>query len=369
VTSPQKEMAKWVGQSVKLDVQQGKAVNDVVVEVEKGVIIETVFREGTTKQPIHNIRVSAYSKSYSALAWTDADGITHIRVPADEFNFYASGEGYSSYRANEPTTVTKNQTTHLEILLDRTPGASGIVFDESGQPVTGALVRAHPFGDEVATDNNGGFEVGFDQGRPAQYLFARHTESNLAAIVIAKGPEPIKISLKPALSISGQVTDANAVGIPVARISLCVHVINCLSRFGSETLADARGRYEMRAIPPEQTGFDYLISVNASGYGPKEYKRISITGEPGTTVKMDTLVLQPADQSISGVVVNAEGKPAARVPIFLHGRDQPEKSTATDNNGRFTIKRICKGRLRLQANFSSSPGGAGFVFSVILYNI
>jgi len=360
VLSPEKEMAKWVGRYVEVDVQPAQIVKDITIEVEKGVIIETVVREGTTKQPIHNIRVSAYSESYSALAWTDADGIARLRVPTGEFKFYASGEGYSYYRANEPITVAKDQTTHLEILLDRTPGASGIVLDESGQPMAGALMRAHPFGDEVVTDNNGGFEVGFDQGRPAQYLFARHTESNLAAIVSAKGPEPIKISLKSALLISGQVTDVNAVGIPAARISLCVHVNNCLSRFGSEVLTDARGRYEMRAIPPEQTGFDYRISVNVSGYGPKEYERISITGEPGTPMEMK-IMLQPADQSISGVVVNAGGKPAIGVPIFLHGRGQPEKSTATDNNGRFVIKRICKGRLRLQANFSSSPGGAGFL--------
>jgi len=91
------------------------------------------------------------------------------------------------------------------------------------------------------------------------------------------------------------------------------------------------------------------------------FEKISITGEVGTEVKMKPLVLQPADLSISGVVVDAEGKPAAGVPIFLHGRDQPGRSTATDENGRFTIKRICKGQLRLQANFDSSPGGSGFL--------
>ncbi len=366
VISPEKEMAKWVGKSVKLDVQQGQATKDVTIEVEKGGIIETVVHEGTTKQPIHNIRVSAYSESTSGRGWTNSDGLTRIRVPTGEFKFYASGEGYSYYRANEPITVAKGQTKHLEILLDRTPGASGIVLDESGQPVAGALVRAHPFGDEVLTGSTGRFEVGFDQRRPCKCLFARYVERNLAAIIDVKdNSKPMKVTLKPALSIAGQVTDANGVGIPAARISLCVHLTNCLSRFGSEALADARGRYEMRAIPPEQTGFDYRISVNASGYGPKEYERISITGEPGTPVEMETLVLQPADQSISGVVVNAEGKPAARVPIFLRGlpgsTDQPEKSTATDNNGRFTIKRICKGPLRLQASFDSSPGGAGFL--------
>ncbi len=364
VISTEKEMAKWVGRYVEVDVQPVQAVKDITVEVEKGEIIETVVREGTTKKPIHNIRVSAYSESYSALAWTNADGIARLRVPTGEFKFSTSGEGYSYYRANEPINVAKGQTKYLEILLDRTPSASGIVLDESGQPVAGALVRAHPFGDEVLTGSTGRFEVGFDQRRPCKCLFARYVERNLAAIIDVKdNSKPMKVTLKPALSIAGQVTDANGVGIPAARISLCVHLTNCLSRFGSEALADARGRYEMRAIPPEQTGFDYRISVNASGYGPKEYERISITGEPGTTAEMETLVLQPANQSISGVVVNAEGKPAARVPIFLHGLpgsiDQPEKSTATDNNGRFVIKRICKGQLRLQANFSSSPGGSG----------
>jgi 5-hydroxyisourate hydrolase-like protein (transthyretin family) len=364
VVSPEKEFAEWVGRIVKLELGKSKVVDDIVVEVGKGGIIEVVVREEATKKPLQNIRVSAYSESSSGQGWTNSDGLARIRVPADEFNIYRSAPDYSYYRSDNLIAVTKGQTTKLEILLDRKTGTSGTVLDESGQPVAGALVRAHPFGDEVITDTNGRFEIGFDQRRPAQYLFARHTESNLAAIVSAKDSEPIKISLKPALSISGQVTDANGVWIPAARLSLCVNVTNCLSVFGPELLADENGRYEIKAVPPQKEGFNYRISVFAAGYGPKEYKRISITGEPGTPVEMNTLVLQPADQSISGIVVDAEGKPAAGVPIFLHGfggMDQPDKSTATDNNGRFTINRICKGQLRLQASFSSSPGGAGFI--------
>jgi hypothetical protein len=56
--------------------------------------------------------------------------------------------------------------------------------------------------------------------------------------------------------------------------------------------------------------------------------------------------------------------PAARVPIFLNGADgsdQPDKSTATNEDGRFAINRICKAPLRLQANFRSSPRGEGFL--------
>ncbi len=361
VISPEKEMAELVGQTVKLEVGQGKVVDNIIVEVGKGGIIEAVVREEAIQKPLHNIRVSAYSESSSGRGWTNSDGVARIRVPADEFTIYTSAQDYSYYRSDNPLAVTKGQTTKLEILLDRKTGTSGIVLDESGQPVAGALVRAHPFGDEVLTDTNGRFEVGFEQGRTAQYLFARHTESNLAAIVSAKDPEPIKISLKPALSISGQVTDSNDTGIPASRLSLCVNLTNCLSNFGPELLSDENGRYEIKAVPPQQEGFNYRISVFAAGYGPKEYERISITGEPGTPVELNTLVLQPADQSISGIVVDAEGKPVARVPIFLRGTNQPRKTTATDKNGCFTIKRICKGQLRLQANFDSSPGGAGFI--------
>lgn len=189
VLSPEKEMAKWVGRYVEVDVQPAQAVKDITVEVEveveKGEIIETVVREGTTKKPLHNIRVVAYNESSSGRAWTNAEGVARIRVPTGEFNFYASGEGYSSYRANEPITVAEGQTTQLEILLDRNPGASGVVLDESDRPVAGALVRAHPTGDEVLTGSNGRFEfeVGFDQRRPCKYLFAQYVERNLAAIV------------------------------------------------------------------------------------------------------------------------------------------------------------------------------------------
>ena len=45
------------------------------------------------------------------------------------------------------------------------------------------------------------------------------------------------------------------------------------------------------------------------------------------------------------------------------GFDQPDKTTATNQEGRFELKRICKGPLRLQANFDSSPGGAGFLYA------
>jgi len=257
--------------------------------------------------------------------------------------------------------VAKGQTAKSEIVLDVQPSVLGVVLDETGLPAPGVLVKVLPAGEQVLTDKAGKLEAAFDPSIPCGSLLARHTERNLAAIVDVKDySRPNQITLKPAFSITSKVTDPDGVGIPAARLALSLRT-SMLMPLGPEMITDSQGRYNMRAVPPVQKGSEYRISVNSSGYGIKMFEKISITGEVGTEVKMKPLVLQPADLSISGVVVDAEGKPAAGVPIFLHGRDQPGRSTATDENGRFTIKRICKGQLRLQANFDSSPGGSGFL--------
>jgi len=356
VIAPENEIAEWVSRRIKVEVQKDRVMDDVVVEVEKGGIVEIKALEGTTKYPAQNVRVSAYSETSSGRAMTDVNGIARIRVPADEFKIYTRAQDYSYYRSDSPVTVAEGRTTQLEILLDRKIEISGIVLDESGRPVAGAFVNA---GDTAISDAGGRFKVGFDQRRPPDKLIARHMERNLASIVdITDSSKPMEIKLKPALEIAGQVTDANNVGIPAARLSL--------SLFESEVLTDTQGRYKMRAVTPEQAGFDYRVSVNASGYGPIRYQRISITGKPGSKVDLKTLVLEPANESISGMVVDANGLPAAHVPVFLNnlpGSSQPEKTTATNKQGRFVITRICKNPLRLQANFGSSPGGAGFLYA------
>ena len=195
----------------------------------------------------------------------------------------------------------------------------------------------------------------------------RDPDRSLATLVRTKEFEkPVELNLGPALTVKGQITDPNGIGIPAARVSLCFHFTNCLSDMGAETLTDPQGYFVFDAIPPVQSDCDYRVSIHAAGFGPKTYDRISIEGQPGTTTNVPAIQLTSANVSISGIVVDANGLPAARVPIFLNGADgsdQPDKNTATNENGRFIINRICKSPLRLQANFSNSPGGAGFLYA------
>jgi uncharacterized GH25 family protein len=357
-----------VDKRVKLDVQADEDLKEITVALDKGGLIEIIAREEGTNKPIGNLPIyfwQAIQDEHSTFykdAKTGQDGMLRIWAPPGECKLSARCDGYLPQTYDNQVLVAKGQTANLEIVLDNYPSVSGLVLDETGQPASGVLVKALPAGQEALTDQAGRFEVGFDPSSPCEKLVARYIERNLAAIVDVKDySKPVKVALKPALSITGQVTDPKGVGISAARLALWLRVAGMLTPFGSEMITDSQGRYEIKAVPPEQPGFEYRVSVNSSGYGNKEFERISITGEPGTEVEMKTLILQPADQSLSGAVVDPNGKPAAGVPIFLHGTGQPIRNTATDNNGRFIIKRICKGPLRLQADFDSSPGGAGLI--------
>jgi len=364
-----KETVELVDKRVKFDVQANQEVKEIAVALDKGGLIEIIAREEGMKEPVSNLPIYFWQaiqdehSNFYKYSITGKDGRSRIWAPPGECKLSARYDRYFPQDYENQVIVTKGKTTRLEIFLDSYPSVSGLVLDETGLPAPGVLVKVISGGEQVLTDEAGKFEAAFSPDYPCGKIVAQHIERNLAAIVDVKDDsKPIQITLKPALSIEGKVTDPDDVGIPAARLALSLCTSNMLMPFGPEMITDSQGRYNMRAVPPVQEGFEHRISVNSSGYGIKLYERFSITGEPGAEVKMKPLVLQPADQSISGVVVNTNGIPAAGVPVFLHpAKGQPARTTATDNNGRFSIKRVCKGPLQLQANFDSSPGGSGSV--------
>lgn len=139
----------------------------------------------------------------------------------------------------------------------------------------------------------------------------------------------------------------------MARVALDVRASKRLTPYGSEVMTDSEGRFSVPAVVPAGDGIDYRICVNASGYGVNWFRRIAIEGEPGGRLELDPIILLPADQSVTGVVVDASGNPAAAVPIAVNGDNQPDRHTVTDNEGRFVLRRICSGLVRIQAGVSS----------------
>jgi len=363
------ETPSWVGEAVTVNVVPGHPVDDVQVPVEPGQIIECVVHDRATGRPLPGMRASVYNEDYSR-RWasvTDEKGIARIRVLPDQYNVSVGGEGYEYWRVNEPVAIAEDQGTDVEVLLDAEPSVEGTVLGADGQPVEDVLVTVHSFGDHAYTDRSGHFTAGYDARRADDglCLIARDRERSLAGVANTKTLDaPIQVTLGPALIARGRITDSNGIGIAAARVEPCVHLRNCLSKIGEEVLTDSEGNFECRGLPCPQEPFDYRISVHAAGYAPKTYKRISLDGEPGTTVDLEAIQLGPTNRSVSGMVVDANGVPVPRRIIFLNstvGTDQPRKSTATDEQGRFVMSRIGQGPIRLQAGFSSDPGGSGIL--------
>ncbi|MBN2314001.1 MAG: carboxypeptidase regulatory-like domain-containing protein [Sedimentisphaerales bacterium] len=364
LNTPPNETARWIAKPVEVNVVPDRLKDDVTVRVEKGGLIECKVRELGTKHPLAGICVSIYGEAGWASVSTNEMGTAELRIPPGEYRGHVSGQGYIAWRINTPIITKTGEITNLDVQLEKSRVLTGSVVDSNGQPARDVLVILHPFGDQIYTDEQGRFAAGYDENDAKQgiYVMARDLKRSLAALVLTNEfKKPVQLILGPALTVKGKIIDPNGIGIPAARVSLVFNFAQC----GAEVLTDSQGGFGFDAIPPIHSDDKYYMSVNTAGYGPKG-ERVTIEGQPGATVEVQAIPLVTADVSISGTVVDANGLPAARVPIFLHdeaGLDQPDKTTATSENGQFAFHRICKGPLRLQANFDSSPGGAGFLYA------
>jgi hypothetical protein len=370
VLPPTEGIAEWIGRAPLIDVRPAETTK-TTVQMEKGGVLEVRTCHRGTKRPLAGIKLGVHNANFSAFegdfgfyhnARTGGDGIARIRVPLGQCKITAWSHEYRGEITGVPATVTRGRPSRVQVPMDRQPKIHGTAVDQSGRPVARAFVQLHPFGDEAFTDSRGRFKAMPDRRHPAELVVARDVRRNLAGVAkIADVFRPVKVTLRPALSITGKVADSAGAGVPAARVSLVMSVSHCSSGL-DEVVADSKGHYEMNAIPPEQDGFEYRVSVHAAGYGPNKYEKVSIKGSAQKPVDVPAIALIPADASISGVVVDADGKPVARRPVFVGGTlgfDQPERTGVTDAQGRFAINRICKGPLTLQASFPSWPGGVG----------
>ena len=363
------ETSQLVNKRVKFEINPDDTVKEVSIEANKGSLAEITIREAETKEPISGVNVYFYKalqdgkSSFRKDVISGNDGIIRLWAPPGECGFRVDCTGYSPSRMdNELIMITQGQTAKREILLDTVQKISGIVIDENGKPVSGVLAAANPVGGTDSTDKEGRFEIELDPEQPCKRLIACDKANNLAAITeVGDISKPIQITLKPALSITGQVTDPDGRGIPAARLALALRASSYTVSLGDEVLTDSQGRFELDAIPAIEEGMEYRISVYSSGYGSREYDRISINNESGTKLELNAIVLRPADQSLSGIVEDANGTPAVGVPVMMFGKGQPIRNTVTDKSGKFILKRVCKGPFRIQAGMGNSQIEPGFL--------
>jgi len=226
----------------------------------------------------------------------------------------------------------------------------GIVRDETGKPVIGALVLPLPHGGHpVTTGANGKFELlGPSENRRIEMLLVRDINDNLAAAVeFSDRNEPADITLTKGIAITGRITDPNGMPIAGAKIHPSVHSEEWRAGFGYTVFqpTDSNGIYEIKALP---VGQDYSVGTGGvEGYGGNSI-RLDLLEKPGWHELKD-IVLEPANLSVSGVVLDGKDKPVADAIVQTSGKIQPTRKISTDSTGKFKINGLCKGRVNLDA--------------------
>jgi hypothetical protein len=368
VRAPEYGPDLWVAKHTKVSVKAG-SVAEAVVRVTQGGTLEVTVLDDRTRCPVPGAQLDVVAEDWreSRPVIADAQGLTTMRVPAGTYLVCVGGDGFFPWESTEQ--VAEGEILRYGATVRPPPRVGGRVLNPGGQPAAGAEVSIHA-GDHTITDHDGRFSGTFDQrsvGRDVT-IVAQDPVHGLASVLLrGSSSDSAELQLRPAWTVTGKIADPNGMAISAARVALYLSA-NGLSIRCARALTGPDGRFEMKAIPPVQADLHYRIAVTAADFGPKEFARINPEGRPGTAVDIGTIELPRADQTLSGIVVDAKGAPAPGVFVGAHGLpkqvDQPNRVAVTDEHGQFRLTRECRGMISLQAGFGSDsdPTGEGHVW-------
>ena len=303
---------------------------------------------------------------------TDADG---------HFIFHGVPPGLVSFDAGLPqpnTSAYKNSgmargkggDTNIVIRLGTNPDpgsaisqaritTSGMVFDPSGKPAPGVFITMFPSGglrSTVQSDANGKYTAQWQtlfirNNSGKAEMFARDPAHNLAATSeVDTNTTSLDLHLQPGLTLSGEVRDSDGRQVTNAIVQLVPFppddqraTINQMP----PTNASPEGLYFFGALPQ---GAPYRVNVSAPGYGTGT-ATAKATDTQTTQFRLPTVVLNHANQQVSGQVIGPDGKPCWGAEVTVSGDGQPAgRISHSDASGHFVITEVCAGLLNLRVD-------------------
>jgi protocatechuate 3,4-dioxygenase beta subunit len=364
-----KKTDEWVAEPLRVTVKAGQIRSDLKLQLTKGGIFEVLVKDSDGK-PVERATVSIFRVQdgggvggQSLSGGTDENGLARIRVAPGQYVFAgAFKEGLPRrtgvIRPSDAIAVEEGETKRIEHVLDAGPKVTGIVRDETGNPLAGVKFDVLPTTmapNEITSDASGKFEAPWDPGmwgpQGATFvLVARDEARNLAeAVDLDEQGGALDVKLAPGTVITGIVLNEQGQPLPGARVRMMMQSSRWGAPLGRTDLAKTGpdGKFEIKAIPPDR---QYTVSATAEGYGRGE-----VRANPGdikdNRFDAGRLQLVPANLSLAGIVVDSNDQPVAGASVYGYGAGQPDsRMTQTDAQGRFTIKGVCPGLIRLQAD-------------------
>jgi protocatechuate 3,4-dioxygenase beta subunit len=330
---------------MSLDVQEGKAINDLVIELETGVRL-TGKVTGPNGTPLADAMVGVQPSPTGSFAMTGA-----MRRTTTDSNGEYSLEGlepgeetiqivHPKYNATSKSVTLKGRETKLDVQLEGGRTVTGVVVTDSGMPVPDAQVEAFSAaggGHSARTNASGTFEI--ESMTPGRYRFSAEKSGYVEAIAndvdITSGT-PVRLVLQTGGTIYGRVT-----GVSEADLAN-VMVTARGGRASSSASVDPQGNYRLEGAP---TG---TVAVSAT-VQPRNFstRRSSAT----QTVEVAVGAAQQVNIEFRGDVVirgriMRNGVPLGGANVAFYPRksgSQTSASVAADEQGMYSVSGLEEG--------------------------
>jgi uncharacterized GH25 family protein len=355
LVQPSKETSQWVAEPVSVTVEPGKTAGGVVLSVSRGGVVEVKVVD-RDKKPLAGANITATSAEggLSHTGTSDDNGVATIRLNPGNYAVKVYKEGLMQPREDTTCLVEDGKTATVEVVLKSSPSVSGVVRDAAGKLVQDAHIEVFPFGSGrgVKSDAEGRFTVKWN---PQQWgssqqiqcvLVARHPQLNLVAVCeLDEDASAVNVTMSPGVTLTGKVAGSESLPLAGAKVTVMLSTSNYSNPLDStlEITTDSHGRYEFKAAPQDSKLY---VEASANGYGQTGTQ--VQTGDSGST-EVDALVLRLANESISGIVVDANDSPVSGAEVNLYGDGQQYQNIRTDSKGRFRMTKLCDGQVQLNA--------------------
>ena len=363
----------WVAEPVHIALAAGEAKAGVTFELLKAGVMEVLVTDAVTNEPLEGASVWMVNQENQQYVYGVAgkDGVARIVAVPGRYVGESLRLGQERvYEFDREVTIAAGQVSRLTAQLGQPLMLQGLVLDPNGQPVVNADVKLYPSAERVVrSDLMGRFRLPVHlqlwqvAGQRGLLLFVKQDKRNLSALMdLDENARTVEVRLAPSAVVAGKVLGQD--GKALGRAQVIVELALATGEFVTIEVAKCGedGSYEVSGIP---LGRAYRLSVrDVPGYGPGQVDLMIAEDHKGRVESPD-LVLPVADAFISGIVVDEDGLPLAGARVFTHGLGQPSRHGLTDEQGRFRLEGVCKGRVHLYSE-AAGPGrvaGSG-VFDV-----
>ena len=350
----------YAGTRMNVDVVDGKALTDLVLELEPGVRL-TGKITGANGAPLGDvsIMVRPSPNSTSMMRRTTTDGNGEYTIDGLAQGEEALQISHARHVETIRKVTLKGRETKLDVQLSAGERVTGVVVTEAGVPVADAAVSASKgmMPRQVRTNAAGAFEM--ETLETGRYRFravkSGYAEGILNDVDVSAGA-PLRITLTAGGTISGRVT-----GLSEADLANTTVTATGLGRGSANAPVDAQGNFRLEGSP---TGTVRVHAQVSRSMGDGRTSPIQTIEVPAGGSQQVTIAF-PAGNPVRGRVTrNGLPLPGASV-LYLprRGGQQSSVSVTTDEQGGYTTT-LEQGDYNVSVRDSRRSGSYNTTYSV-----